>query len=75
MFRVIRTLGLRELVAGEAVPFVVSLALAETLYKFHSFTLEALAFLATWYLLGGASEIARSWLGPRGGRPTGRGDA
>ena len=29
----------------------VSLAVAEVFYKFHSFTLEALAFLATWYAL------------------------
>ncbi|MCW5941712.1 MAG: hypothetical protein KIS66_05745 [Fimbriimonadaceae bacterium] len=30
---------------------VVSLALAETVYKFHSFSLECLAFLATWAAL------------------------
>jgi len=29
----------------------VSLTVAEVFYKFHSFTLEALAFLATWYAL------------------------
>ena len=28
-----------------------SLVIAEQLYKFHSFTLEALAFLATWWSL------------------------
>ncbi|MBI2324124.1 MAG: hypothetical protein HYU87_04675 [Chloroflexi bacterium] len=28
-----------------------ALVIAEQLYRFHSFTLEALAFLATWYSL------------------------
>jgi hypothetical protein len=28
-----------------------ALVIAEQLYKFRSFTLEALAFLATWYVL------------------------
>ncbi|MGE3918126.1 MAG: hypothetical protein AB7F78_20715 [Hyphomicrobiaceae bacterium] len=31
--------------------FVISLVLAETLYKFKSFTLECLAFLLTWFVL------------------------
>ena len=29
--------------------FVISLLIAETFFKFHSFTLELLAFLGTWY--------------------------
>ena len=28
-----------------------ALTIAELFYKFHSFTLECIAFLATWYLL------------------------
>lgn len=32
-------------------PARASLAVAEVFYKFHSFTLETLAFLATWYAL------------------------
>ncbi|MBA2371846.1 MAG: hypothetical protein ACR2G8_01735 [Candidatus Limnocylindria bacterium] len=34
-------------VAALAIAFVI----AEQLYKFHSFTLETIAFLATWWLL------------------------
>jgi hypothetical protein len=34
-------------IATLAIAFV----LAEQLYKFHSFTLETLAFLATWWVL------------------------
>jgi hypothetical protein len=33
-----------------------SLVIAEQLYKFHSFTLEALAFLGTWYSLRAAAR-------------------
>ena len=34
-----------------AVTLGLSLGVAELLYKFHSFTLEALAFLGTWWVL------------------------
>jgi hypothetical protein len=39
----------RQLLLAQAVPFVASLLIAETFYHFHSFTLECVAFLATWY--------------------------
>ena len=32
-------------------PFAVSLVVAETFYKFGSFSLECIAFLVTWYVL------------------------
>ena len=35
----------------DGTTLAVSLAVAEFLYKFHSFTLEALAFLGTWYAM------------------------
>ncbi|MGQ0550925.1 MAG: hypothetical protein ACT4PY_14795 [Armatimonadota bacterium] len=37
--------------AIDATTLAGSLLIAEFFYKFHSFTLEALAFLATWYAL------------------------
>jgi hypothetical protein len=30
---------------------VIALVIAEAFYKFHSFTLECVAFLATWYVV------------------------
>jgi hypothetical protein len=33
-----------------------SLFVAELFYKFHSFTLECVAFLATWYVLDAAMQ-------------------
>jgi hypothetical protein len=42
---------------------LVSFVIAETFYKFHSFTLECSAFLATWYVL----DRLRAWAArPRG---------
>ncbi len=35
----------------DGTTLAVSLTIAEFFYKFHSFTLEALAFLGTWYAM------------------------
>lgn len=55
MYRTIRSQGRASVLAREAVPAGAALALAELLYKFHSFTLELLAFSATWYALSWAT--------------------
>ena len=47
-----------EIAAREAPTGVAALVIAEVFYKFHSFTLECLAFLATWFLLGWALDLA-----------------
>jgi hypothetical protein len=40
----------------DAPPFVAALAIAETLFKFGSFLLEAIAFVALWVVLAFAHE-------------------
>ncbi|MCP4285353.1 MAG: hypothetical protein GY792_13010 [Gammaproteobacteria bacterium] len=42
-----------QLLLEQLPVFVTSLLIAELFYKFHSFTLECVAFLATWYVLDG----------------------
>ena len=59
MFTLIHSSPLRQVVARALPSFVVSLILAELFYKFHSFTLECLAFLATWYVLESAVSTRR----------------
>lgn len=60
MYQMMRSLPTRSTAAHETATFAVALATAELLYKFHSFTLEAIAFLATWYALSWAvSAIVR----------------
>ncbi len=60
MYRHIKATPLRELIINDAPSFVVALVVAELLYKFHSFTLEVLAFLATWYLFGALAQFVRN---------------
>jgi hypothetical protein len=63
MYSYVKTVGVPTFVVREAPAFVVSFLIAELFYKFHSFTLETLAFLATWYSL---SWIQSAVTGRRG---------
>lgn len=68
MYTLTKLLTVREFLLQQATTIVVALAIAEMFYKFHSFTLETVAFLATWYAL----DLARNWVtnvlgGKRGG--------
>lgn len=51
MFTLIRHLGLQDALRREFIPLTAAFMIAELFYKWHSFTLECLGFLATWYLL------------------------
>jgi hypothetical protein len=51
MYTLIRTINSRRSAIAEGLSLTFSLLIAETFYKFHSFTLECVAFLATWYVL------------------------
>ena len=48
MYLITKSRGLR-LAAHESLAGTCALFVAEMFYHFHSFTLECLAFLATWY--------------------------
>jgi hypothetical protein len=58
MYYLTKSRGLR-LAAQEAPPASCALLVAEMFYRFHSFTLECFAFLATWYVFGWA--LSRVW--------------
>jgi hypothetical protein len=68
MYTLFRSVPLRSLLATQAPALLLSFVIAELFYKFHSFTLECLAFLATWFAIdvvlttvnGFWSERARS---------------
>ena len=51
MFELLRSSSLRQLLARQAPALAISLIVAELFYKFDSFTLECLGFLATWFVL------------------------
>ena len=55
MYSLLRSSSRATVLAREVPALVAALVTAELFYKFHSFTLECVAFLATWTLFG--------WLG------------
>ncbi|MBA2448190.1 MAG: hypothetical protein H0V51_09200 [Chloroflexi bacterium] len=51
MYTLTRSVAPRDLLVQQATTLVPSIVIAELFYKFHSFTLECVAFLATWFVL------------------------
>ena len=51
MHQMIKSQGLRRFLVKEAPSGLAALLIAELFYKFHSFVLECIGFLATWYVL------------------------
>jgi len=51
MFTLIRMLPIKRLAYEQAPALALAWLIAEFFYKFHSFTLECAAFLATWFVL------------------------
>ena len=60
MYLLTKSRGLR-LAAHESLAAIFALSVAETFYRFHSFTLECLAFLATWYGVSWALNKGRKF--------------
>jgi hypothetical protein len=60
MYDFLRGLRWRQGTLVEGPAFLGSLVIAELFYKFHSFTLECVAFLATWVVASGVlGSVAR----------------
>ena len=57
MYTLVRTLGASAAAKHELVPFVLAFGIAEMFYKFHSFTLECGAFIATWFVLSSIQSL------------------
>ncbi len=69
MYAITRLLPLRALVLEQLPALTLAFLIAETFYKFKSFTLECLAFLATWYVLDlGIGQVRRLLPGRAGDR-------
>ena len=51
MYTFTRLISTKDLITRQLPALLVSLAAAETFFRFGSFALEAVAFLATWYVL------------------------
>jgi hypothetical protein len=71
MYTLFRSLPLRVLLATQAPSLLLSFGIAEFFYKFHSFALECLAFLATWFVIDALVTGFRNlWLERRGSMPS-----
>jgi len=62
MFTFIRVIPNRQLLLEQMPIFVVSFLLANTFYKFGSFGLEVIAFLATWFVIDAVFQFCRRLL-------------
>ncbi len=58
MYTLYRDMGWKKAVWSEAPSLGTSLVIAELFYKFHSFTLECVAFLATWFAVSYLFSLA-----------------
>ena len=67
MYTLFRNVSLRNLLSTQAPALMISLLIAELFYKFHSFTLECLAFLATWFVIDALATGVRGFWIQRGG--------
>ena len=70
MFRLIRSITLRQCFMEQLPALFGAACIAEVFYKFHSFLLECGAFLATWLvldvLLQGTARLVGRMVGLRG---------
>jgi hypothetical protein len=64
MYTLFRNTPMATLLSTQGPALLASFAIAELFYKFHSFTLECLAFLVTWFVIDAAITAVRGlWIG------------
>ena len=57
MYTLVRLVPWRRLALEQAPALVLAWVIAESFYRFHSFTLECAAFLATWFVIDAAIQL------------------
>lgn len=65
MYKLISSIQSRTSFVAQICVLATSFLIAELFYKFHSFTLECLAFLATWYVLDLIVSRAPALIAPK----------
>jgi hypothetical protein len=65
MYTLFRSKSLGSLLIEQLPILLLSMIIAEFFYKFRSFTLETIAFLATWFVLDWLVQFLRTRLSPR----------
>jgi len=67
VYTLVRNVKCQATAVREICTFAAALVLAELFFKFHSFSLECLAFLLTWSVLGALSDLAMRLFDRRSG--------
>ena len=62
MFTLVRSVPVGRLLVEQLPALLMAWFLAETFYKFHSFTLECAAFLATWFIIDAVIQMGKALL-------------
>ena len=57
MYSLTKTNGLKTILEHELLAFIIALIIAQVYFKWGSFALELIGFIATWYLLGFAVDL------------------
>jgi len=57
MYTLLRALPTSRLAKEQFPALLAAFLIAEAFYKFHSFTLECIAFLATWFVIDAAISL------------------
>jgi hypothetical protein len=68
MYTLIKSVGFRTFLIQEAPYLVTAFLIASLFYKFGSFGVEALAFLATWFVLSAVGNWVTEILRKNAGR-------
>lgn len=63
MFTLLRMLSIKRVFIEQVPTLAAALLVAELFYKFHSFSLECAAFLATWFVFDALVQIFKLILG------------
>jgi hypothetical protein len=65
MYTLTRLLPIRRLAYEQVPALALAWIIAESFYKFHSFTLECAAFLATWFIFDALIQQIRNIAKPK----------
>ena len=60
MYSLFKLLSTRSILTKQLPTFGIAFVVAEIFYKFHSFTLECIAFLVTWFVLDAVATVIES---------------
>lgn len=70
MYTLIADARLRKGVISEGPPLLLSMLVAEAFYKFHSFGLECVALLVTWFVMSYLFSLVRGLRAAKQNTPT-----